>query len=163
MDNEYWFVARHVEAAVSFCSARGMNSWGFQTLEIPEWMFDSCVGGRMKAVDFPQVECSALLALKCLLSAATGSSELDVVQAQYHSASSRDSDAQAVAVQMQSRRVVFSTGEVPPSYQQSAPKMTRLLATMLNEHVEPLQSRKSGTTENPSHSSAAFTRLYRSS
>lgn len=108
---------------------------GFLTLEIPEWMFDSCVCGRMKAVDFPQVDCSALLALKCLLSAATGSSELDVVQAQHHSASSRDSDAQAVVVQMQSRRVVFSTGEVLRVTSKVRQKMTRLLARMLNEHL----------------------------
>jgi hypothetical protein len=75
---------------------------GFPTLEIPEWMFDSCVSGQMKAVDSPQVHCSALLALKYLLSAATGSSELGVVQAQHHSRSSGDANAQIVAVQIQS-------------------------------------------------------------
>jgi hypothetical protein len=84
---------------------------GFPTLEIPEWMFNSRVCGRMKPAEFPYVDCATLSALKYLLSTATESSELGLIQAQHHSRSSGDADAQAVAVQMQSRRVVFSTTE----------------------------------------------------
>jgi len=50
-------------------------------------MFDAAVCGQMKSTELPHVDCAALLALKHLLSAATGSSELDVVQAQHHSGS----------------------------------------------------------------------------
>ena len=56
---------------------------GFPTLEIPEWMFDSRVCSRMYSTAFPHVDCASLLTLKHLISAATGSSELNVVQAQH--------------------------------------------------------------------------------
>jgi hypothetical protein len=49
---------------------------GFPTLEIPEWMFNSRVCGRMKPAEFPYVDCATLSALKYLLSTATESSEL---------------------------------------------------------------------------------------
>ena len=81
---------------------------GFPTLEIPEWMFDSRVCSRMYSTAFPHVDCASLLALKRLISAATGSSELNVVQAQ-HPGKSGDADAQNVSVQNPSRRIVFST------------------------------------------------------
>jgi hypothetical protein len=35
---------------------------GFPILEIPEWMFDSDLCGRMKAGEMPRVDCAALLA-----------------------------------------------------------------------------------------------------
>ena len=83
---------------------------GFPTLEIPEWMFDSRVCSRMYSTAFPHVDCASLLALKHLISAATGSSELNVVQAQ-HPGKSGDADAQNVSVQNPSRQIVFSTRE----------------------------------------------------
>jgi hypothetical protein len=93
---------------------------GFPTLEIPEWMFDLRACGRMKPAELPHVDCAALLALKHLLSTATGSSERDVVQAQHDSSSSGDADAQAIAVQEPSRRVVFSASEAPRVTSRSA-------------------------------------------
>jgi hypothetical protein len=86
---------------------------GFPTLEIPEWMFDCRACDRMKPTEFPYVDCVALLALQHLLSAATGPSEPGVVQAQHHSSSSGDADAQIDSVKNPSRRVVFSTREAP--------------------------------------------------
>ena len=83
---------------------------GFPTLEIPEWMFDSRVCSRMYSTAFPHVDCASLLTLKHLISAATGSSELNVVQAQ-HPGKSGDADAQNVSVQNPSRGIVFSTRE----------------------------------------------------
>ena len=82
---------------------------GCRTLEIPEWMFDAAVCGQMKSTELPHVDCAALLALKHLLSAATRSSERDVVQAQHHSGSAGGADAEALAVPTPSERVVFST------------------------------------------------------
>ena len=87
---------------------------GFPTLEIPEWMFNANICGRMKPAETPGVDCAALLALKHLLSAATECSQQDMVQAQHDSSSSGDADAQTVAVQDPSRRVVFSSSEAPP-------------------------------------------------
>jgi len=84
---------------------------GFPTLEVPEWMFDSRICGRMKPADFPYVDCTALAALQQLLSAATQAKEWTVVQAQHHSSSSGDADANTVTVQSQSGRVVLSTDE----------------------------------------------------
>jgi hypothetical protein len=37
---------------------------GFPTLEIPEWMFNSRVCGRMKPAEFPYVDCATLSALE---------------------------------------------------------------------------------------------------
>ena len=85
----------------------------FPKLEIPEWMVDVRACGRMKRAEFPHVDCAALLALKHLLSSASGPSERDVVQAQHDSSSLGDADAQAIAVQEPSRRVVLSTSEIP--------------------------------------------------
>jgi hypothetical protein len=93
---------------------------GFPTLEIPEWMFDSHRCGQMKPAELPQVDCAALLALQHLLAAARKSSERDVVQAQHDSSSSGDADAQAVAVQDRSRRVVLSPSEAPRVARRSA-------------------------------------------
>jgi hypothetical protein len=84
-----------------------------RTLEIPEWMFDAAVCAQMKSMELPHVDCAALLALKHLLSAATRSSERDVVQAQHQSSSGGDADAEAVAVPPQSGRVIFSTRSNP--------------------------------------------------
>ena len=84
---------------------------GFPILEVPEWLFDSRVCGRMKPADFPYVDYTSLVALQQLLSAATQSNEWTVVQAQHHSSSSGDADANTVTVQSQSGRVVLSTGE----------------------------------------------------
>jgi hypothetical protein len=83
---------------------------GFPSLEIPEWMFDSRVCSRMYSALFPHVDCGSLLALKQLISAATGSSELNVVQA-HHPGKSGDADAQNVSGQNPSRQIVFSTRE----------------------------------------------------
>lgn len=84
---------------------------GFPILEIPEWMFDSNLCGRMKPAETPWVDCAALLALKHLLSAGTECGQQDMVQAQQDSSSSGDADAQAVSAQEPSRRVVFSSCE----------------------------------------------------
>jgi len=86
---------------------------GFPTLEIPEWMFNANLCGRMKPAETPRVDCAALLALKHLLAAATECSQQDMVQAQHDSSSSGDADAQAVSAQKPSRRVVFSSSEAP--------------------------------------------------
>jgi hypothetical protein len=57
---------------------------GCPTLEIPEWMFDTIVCAQMKSTELPHVDSVvALLALEHLLSAATKSSEQDMVQAQH--------------------------------------------------------------------------------
>jgi hypothetical protein len=82
-------------------------------LEIPEWMFDCRACDRMKPTKFPYVDYAALLALEHLLSATTGPSERGVIQAQHHSSSSGDADAQIDSVEDPSRRVVFSTREAP--------------------------------------------------
>jgi hypothetical protein len=73
-------VARHAEAVVPFCSSCGMSSRGsdaggsrVDVRFLRLWPYE--------AVDFPQVDCSFLLTLKYLLSAATGSSESGVVPA----------------------------------------------------------------------------------
>ena len=94
---------------------------GCRTLEIPEWMFDATVCTPMKSSEFQHADCAALLALKHLLSAATGWSERDVVQAQHQSRSAGDADAKAIAAPTQSGRAVFSTG--------SNPRVTRRGAT----------------------------------
>ena len=86
---------------------------GFPTLEIPEWMFNANLCGRMKPAETPRVDCAALLALKHLLAAATECSQQDMVQAQHDSSSSGDADAQAVSAHKPSRRVVFSSSEAP--------------------------------------------------
>jgi hypothetical protein len=86
---------------------------GFPILEIPEWMLDCHACGQMEPTEFPHVDCAALWALQQLLSAATGPSERGVVQAQHHSSSSGDADAQTDSVQNPSRQVVFSPGEAP--------------------------------------------------
>lgn len=65
--------------------------------------------GEMKSTELPYVDCAALLGLKHLLLAATGSSERDVVQTQHHSGSAGGADAEALAVPTPSERVVFST------------------------------------------------------
>ena len=93
---------------------------GFPTLEIPEWMFDSNLCGRMKPAEMPRVDCAALLALKHLLSAATECSQQGMVQAQHDSSSSGDADAQTVSVQEPSRRVVFFPCEAPRVASRSA-------------------------------------------
>ncbi len=93
---------------------------GFPILEIPEWMFDSNLCGRMKPAETLRVDCAALLALKYLLSAATECSHQDMVEAQHDSSSSGDADAQAVSAQEPSRRVVFSSSEAPPVARRSA-------------------------------------------
>jgi hypothetical protein len=93
---------------------------GFPTLEIPEWMFDSRACGRMQPAELPHVDCAALLALQHLLSAATGPKERSVIQAQHHSSSSGDADAQADSVQNPSRQVVFSPSEAPRVASRSA-------------------------------------------
>jgi hypothetical protein len=85
----------------------------FPALEIPEWMFDCRACGEMKPTKFPFVDCAALLALQHLLLAATGTSERGVIQAQHHSSSSGDADAQTDPVQKPSRQVVFSPSEAP--------------------------------------------------
>jgi len=95
---------------------------GFPTLEIPEWMFDSNLCGRMKPAEIPRVDCAALLALKHLLSTAAESSKRDVIQAQHDSSSSGDADAQAVSTEEPSRRVVFSSRETPRVARRSAPE-----------------------------------------
>src|ERR1019366_4661324 len=142
MGNECWFVARHAEAAVSLCGACAMNSWGFPILEIPEWMFDSNLCGRMKPAETPRVDCAALLALKHLLSAATECGQQDMVQAQQDSSSSGNADAQAVSAQEPSRRVVFSSSEASRIAHRSAAKdgptlgqdVERTLAPSLRGH-----------------------------
>src|ERR671925_1891188 len=83
-------------------------------------MFDSHLCGQMKPAELPRVDCAALLALKHLLTAVTEFSERDVVQAQHDSGGSGDADAQAVAVQDPSRRVVFSPSEAPRVARRSA-------------------------------------------
>jgi len=95
---------------------------GFPTLEIPEWMFDADLCGRMKPAEMPRVDCVALLALKHLLSAATECSQQGMVQAQHDSSSSGDADAQAVSAEEPSRRVVFSSRETPRVARRSATK-----------------------------------------
>ena len=95
---------------------------GFPILEIPEWMFDSNLCGRMKPAETPRVDCAALLALKHLLSAATECGQQDMVQAQHDSSSSGDADAQAVSAQEPSRRVVFSSSEASRVAHRSAAK-----------------------------------------
>ena len=107
---------------------------GFPTLEIPEWMFDSNLCGRMKPAEMPRVDCAALLALKHLLSAAPECSQQGMVKAQHDSSSSGDADAQTVFVQEPSRRVVFCSSEAPELPAEVRQKMVRLLARMLNEH-----------------------------
>ena len=55
---------------------------GFPTLEIPEWMFDSNLCGRMKPAEIPRVDCAALLALKHLvLTAEKGFTEVATKEA----------------------------------------------------------------------------------
>jgi len=95
---------------------------GFPILEIPEWMFDSNLCGRMKPAETPRVDCAALLALKHLLSAATECGQQDMVQAQQDSSSSGDADAQAVSAQEPSRRVVFTSSEASRIAHRSAAK-----------------------------------------
>jgi len=99
---------------------------GFPILEIPEWMFDSNLCGRMKPAEMPRVDCAALLALKYLLSAATACSHQDMVEAQHDSSSSGDADAQAELFSLPAK-----LPELPTDVRQ---KMVRLLARMLNEH-----------------------------
>ena len=93
---------------------------GFPTLEIPEWMFNANICGRMKPAETPRVDCAALLALKHLLSASTECSQQGMVQAQHDSSSSGDADAQTVSVQEPSRRVVFCSSEAPRVARRSA-------------------------------------------
>jgi hypothetical protein len=83
-----------------------------RTLEIPEWMFDAAVCGEMRSTQLPHVECAALLALKYLLSAASGPSQRDVVQAQHHAGIAGGADEEAIAVPP-SERVVSSTRGTP--------------------------------------------------
>jgi hypothetical protein len=116
---------------------------GFPILEIPEWMFDCHACRQMELTEFPHVDCAALWALQQLLSAATG--ERGVIQAQHHSSSSGDADAQTDSVQDPSRRVVFSTREAPRVTSRSAAEdgptagedAERILAA-------PLHGRKTG-------------------
>ncbi len=110
--------ARRADCVVLQCVRDELK--GFPTLEIPEWMFDSRACGRMKPAELPHVDCAALLALQHLLSAATGPNERGVIQAQHHSSSSGDADAQTESVQNPSRRVVFSTCEAPRVTSRSA-------------------------------------------
>ena len=118
---------------------------GFPTLEIPTWMFDSHLCGQMKPAELPRVDCAALLALKHLLSAATESSGQDVVQAQHDSSSSGDADAQAVAVQDPSTRVVFSPSEAPRVTGRSAAEDGPTLGQNVERTLTaPLHGRETG-------------------
>lgn len=115
---------------------------GFPILEIPEWMFDFNLCGRMKPAQRPRVDCAALLALKHLLSTATGCGQQDMVQAQQDSCSSGDADAQAESAQEPSRRVIFSSRETPRVTHRGAAKdgptvgqdIERTLASPLRGH-----------------------------
>jgi hypothetical protein len=85
----------------------------FPPLEIPAWMFDSGLCSRMDLGTSAHVSSAALLALKELLSpSAADSIELALIQAQHISSSSGGADADTVTTQVQSGRVVLSTGEV---------------------------------------------------
>ena len=135
--------ARRGGAAVLQCMRDELK--GFPTLEIPEWMFDSHLCGQMKPVELPRVDCAALLALKHLLSAVTESHERDVVQAKHDSSSSGDADAQAVAVQDPSRRVVFSPREAPRVARRSAAEDGPTLGQNVERTLAPsLHGRETG-------------------
>ena len=89
---------------------------------------------------------AALLALKHLLSAATESSERDVVQAQHDSSSSGDADAQAVSVQEPVKASCFlhpaKLPELPAEVRQ---KMVRLLGQDAERTLAaPLHGRETG-------------------
>ena len=99
--------ARRSGRTVLRCVREEMD--GSPALEIPEWMFDSSLCSQMKQDDLAYVSSAALLALKGLLSAATGPIESTIVEAQHRSSSSGDADAPTIP--SQSERVVFPTGE----------------------------------------------------
>jgi hypothetical protein len=135
--------ARRGGAAVLKCVRDELK--GFPTLEIPEWMFDSHLCGQMKPVELPRVDCAALLALKHLLSAVTETSERRVVQAQHDSSSSGDADAQAVAIQDPSRRVVLFPSEAPRVTGRSAAEDGPTLSQDVERTLAaPLHGRETG-------------------
>jgi len=102
-------VSRRGESVILQCVRDELR--GFPSLEIPEWMFDSNLCGRMKPAEMPRVDCSALLALKHLLYVATEGSPQGMVEAQHDSRSSGDADAQAVSTQALPGRVVLCSSE----------------------------------------------------
>ena len=108
---------------------------GFPTLEIPEWMFDSNLCGRMKPAEMPRVDCAALLALKHLLATAKECSQQGMVQAQHDSSSSGDADAQVVSAP--SRRVVFCSSETPRVARRSAPEGDSTLGQDVERTLSP--------------------------
>jgi hypothetical protein len=81
------------------------------TLEIPEWMFDAVICGRMKEQTRAYVSSAALLTLKSLLSQVPEPVESAAAEAQHLSSSSGDADAYAVTPEEQSARVVSSAHE----------------------------------------------------
>lgn len=107
---------------------------GFPILEIPEWMFDSGLCGRMKPAEMPRVDCAAPLARKYLFSAATECSHPGMVEAQHDSSSSGGADAQAVSTQAPQGELFSLPAKLPESPTDVRQKMVRLLARMLNEH-----------------------------
>jgi len=107
---------------------------GCRTLEIPEWMFDAAVCGHMKSTELPHVDCAALLALKHLLWAATGSSERDVVQAHINPAVLEVLMQKLLLSRPRQSELFSQPEEIPELPAEVQQKMTRLLARMLNEH-----------------------------
>jgi hypothetical protein len=81
----------------------------FPPLEIPAWMFDSAVCGRLNLGTCAYVSSAALLALQELLLNAADSIEPVLIQAQHISSSSGGADADRVTIQVQSRRAVLFT------------------------------------------------------
>jgi hypothetical protein len=93
---------RH-DLKVLFCTA--CDAHEFPVLEVPEWMFDSVICGRLERAERARVDGRALRERKSLLESATPRREQAVLEAQHHPKLSGGADAKEIQVE--------STGPVP--------------------------------------------------
>jgi hypothetical protein len=92
---------------VLFCTVDDEHE--FPVLEVPEWMFDPNVCGRLGQAEKARVDAQALRGLKSLLESSTPRPEPAVLEAQHHPQFSGGADAnEAKEVQVEPIRVVPS-------------------------------------------------------
>jgi hypothetical protein len=105
-------------------------------LEIPEWMFDSGVCSVMKQDSLAYVSGAALLSLGHILSSAVDPIESNAVRAQHLSSHSGGADVDDATIPSHSVRLFSSPVELPQLPPEAYQRMVRLLARMMNEHLQ---------------------------
>ena len=116
---------------VFFCTADGERE--FPVLEMPEWMFDPVVCGRLERGEVARVNGGALREVQGLLDSVRPAEKEVMLEDQHHSRVAGGADAKQT--QVESVRAVPADSpdpEVPPEVRQ---KTIRLVARMLRQHA----------------------------